>query len=76
MVAQQLQQAIFRYLKLGDNPITDATQQLRYGDNKKKITVLDKMNSAQPVEALTLGVSQKEIKNISVSKNGDITKPI
>lgn len=62
-------------LKLGDNPITDATQQLRYGDNKKKITVLDKMNSAQPVEALTLGVSQKEIKNISVSKNGDITKP-
>ena len=62
-------------LKLGDNPITDATQQLRYGDNKKKITVLDKLNSAQPVEALTLGVSQKEIKNISVSKNGDITKP-
>ena len=62
-------------LKLGDNPITDATQQLRYGDNKKKITVLDKMNSAQPAEALTLGVSQKEIKNISVSKTGDITKP-
>lgn len=62
-------------LKLGDNPITDATQQLRYGDNKKKITVLDKMNSAQPVEALTLGVSQKEIKNISISQNGDITKP-